>query len=212
MYIVVKVSFVPRSMVLLPASNVPDVLPPLFLTLYSLRSFLLPLSPFTLVRIASYKKVDPRFYFCNTYSYSISLSLLYSQIVVYLFELSFVFLCLFLPFFHSFIPHSVCLDFLSFAFNFPSFLHSHSHSSRSGLTDLCLPSGSFLFFFHAFEFISSPPNPQCIHQSSKTNPPPTIASAISSSSTPAYKSDRIPPYPLTPIHPSDTYLPHWQRQ
>lgn len=51
-----------------------------------------------------------------------------------------------------------------------------------------------------------------LKQSSKTNPPPTIASAISSSSTPAYKSDRIPPYPLTPIHPSDTYLPHWQRQ
>lgn len=158
------------ALFLVPWSCFPPVMYPMSFPLFFFNTLLftlLPPSSFPLYP-RSYclltKKVDPRFYFCSTYSYSISLSLLYSQIVVYLFELSFVFILSLSSFFHSFIPHSVCLDFLSFAFNFPSFLHSHSHSSRSGLTDLCLPSGSFLFFFHAFEFISSPPNPQCIHQ------------------------------------------------
>lgn len=128
------------ALFLVPWSCFPPVMYPMsfplfFLTLYSLRSFLLPLSPFTLVRIASYKKVDPRFYFCNTYSYSISLSLLYSQIVVYLFELSFVFLCLFLPFFHSFIHSSFSLLGLPFVCIQLPFLSPLSLSLLSFRTD-----------------------------------------------------------------------------
>ncbi|KAK3840311.1 MAG: hypothetical protein JOS17DRAFT_14791 [Linnemannia elongata] len=163
---------------------------------YSLYSLLLPPSPlYPLFLSPHYQKVDPRFHFCNTYSYSISFSLSYSQIAV----IELPFFCIYFFFVSSFIPHSVCSNFLSFAFAFPPFLHSHFHSSRSRLTDLCLPSGSFLPFFTHSNYSPLTPNPQCIHQVLQptiVGHPPTHfqlgSGTVSPTDTPQTRMDQSP--------------------